>query len=154
MGYVILPPMTDSQFLFERWQAPNFRAVNKFYRSQKHKGSASGNEQVYVIWDTSEEEHAIVGAVRLVPYEEYFWLRSLYIRKELRGKSLGHKLLMFVQQHISQSIHCFPYYHLDRFYAGAGYEVTAKEALPQPLQQLYDRYTGKGESILIMSLYP
>ena len=146
--------MTDSNFLFEAWQEPNFRAVNKFYRSQKHKGSASGDEQVFVIWDDTEQERTLVGAVRLVPYDSYFWLRSLYIKEELRNKRLGSELLALVQRNISQPIHCFPYTHLNPFYSNAGYVNTEKQNLPQSLQQLYDRYTGKGESISIMSLFP
>lgn len=147
-------PMTHSKFLFEPWQEPNFRAVNKFYRSQKHKGSASGDEQVFVAWDTSETENTLIGAVRLVPYEDYFWLRSLYIHEDLRGHGLGHELLRTVQNQITLPIHCFPYGHLNSFYSKAGYVDTPKPELPQSLQQLYDRYSNKDESLLIMSLFP
>ena len=147
-------PMTQSNFLFELWQQPNFRAVNKFYRSQKHKGSASGDEQVFVVWDTTETENTLVGAVRLVPYEDYFWLRGLYIHEDLRGKGLGHQLLRTVQSHISLPIHCFPYTHLKSFYSKAGYVDTPTAELPISLQQLYERYSNKGETLLSMSLFP
>lgn len=147
-------PMATNNYTFNKWQEANFRAVNKFYRSQKHKGSASGDELVFIVLDVSQDDSEIVGAVRLVPYEDFYWLRSLYIKQELRGQSLGLGLLHFVHKEIDRPIHCFPYTHLDHFYGLAGYEVTPLEALPLPLQQLYNRYSGKGESILIMSHRP
>ncbi len=59
---------------FAEWQEPHFRPVNKFYKQQKHKGKANGDERVFVIWqdpdDNSQDnglESSIVGAVRLVP---------------------------------------------------------------------------------------
>jgi len=138
---------THQPYTFLKWQAPNFRAVNQFYRSQKHKGSASGDEQVYVI----EDDSAIIGAVRLVPYDGYYWLRSLYIKKEIQSQGLGSQLLAFVDQHISQPIYCFPYPHLDYFYSKAGYHTVGVDQLPQSLAQLYERYNRKGQSTLVMA---
>jgi len=137
-----LPPYTFSQ-----WQEPNFRAVNQFYRSQKHKGSASGDEHVFIIKDVDD----IIGAVRLVPYEGYFWLRSLYIKQEIQAQGLGSALLAFVHSHISLPIYCFPYLHLDHFYSKAGYDLVKEAELPQNLAQLYGRYNRKGQGVLVMA---
>jgi len=60
---------------FAEWQEPHFRPVNKFYKQQKHKGKANGDERVFVIYRQglgdseldSTLESNIVGAVRLVP---------------------------------------------------------------------------------------
>lgn len=156
-----------NQYRFQVWSEPNFRAVNRFYRSQKHKGSASGDEHVFVIYQLAETceptdnehlpEDTLVAAVRLVPNDGYLWLRGLYIEKELRGQNLGSELLTFVHSYYEQQnptsalpIYCFPYTHLDNFYRKSGYRSIEPEQLPESLNQLYQRYSGKGESIINM----
>ena len=134
-------------YTFSKWQGENFRAVNKFYRSQKHKGSASGDEQVFIIKDDQD----IVGAVRLVPYDGYFWLRSLYIEESLQKQGLGSRLLTFVHEHIQLPIYCFPYLHLDGFYSLAGYQLLDEDKLPNSLAQLHARYNRKGQGVLVMA---
>lgn len=157
----------NNQYKFQVWNEPNFRAVNRFYRSQKHKGSASGDEHVFVIYqlaDTSgssseapQPEDTLVAAVRLIPNDGYFWLRGLYVENTLRGQKLGSELLTFVHSHYEQQsptpalpIYCFPYTHLDGFYRNNGYQNIEPDQLPESLKQLYRRYSGKGESIINM----
>lgn len=137
----------QSAYVFSEWQAAHFRPVNQFYRSQKHKGSASGDERVFTISLKDE----IIAAVRLVPHENYYWLRSLYVKAELQGQQLGSKLLTYVHQHIVRPIYCFPYQHLDHFYKKAGYALVLESELPLTLQQLYARYNRKGQGILAMA---
>lgn len=137
----------SANYVFSHWQEPHFRPVNQFYRRQKHKGSASGDELVFVVKNQNE----IVAAVRLVPNTGFYWLRSLYVDKTLQGQGLGTQLLTFVHQHIEPSIYCFPYSHLEHFYTHAGYTLIAPQELPNDLQQLFTRYKGKGENILAMA---
>ncbi len=134
--------------IIQRWSGDNFRAVNKFYRSQKHKGSASGDEQVFVIF----QDEGVIAAVRLVPHEGYYWLRSLYVKTELRGLQLGSLLLKAVHSSINVPIYCFPYDHLLAFYKASGYEVLAVEDTPEALQDLYKRYSRKGTAIINMGI--
>jgi GNAT superfamily N-acetyltransferase len=166
--------MISSAYSTYEWQEPNFRAVNKFYKKQKHKGSASGDERVFVIVETARPdletndtledsiENSIIAAVRLVPgvshddsnnnsHTGYYWLRSLYVDKSLRGQNLGSQLLNYLHNHIKQDIHCFPYTHLQHFYEQSNYQLTLPKNAPLPLQQLYARYNRKGDSILLMS---
>ena len=98
-----------------------------------------------------------MAAVRLVPHDGYFWLRGLYVEKNLRGQQLGSELLTLVHSHYQQQdpasalpIYCFPYTHLDGFYRNSGYQTIEPEQLPESLKQLYARYSGKGESIINM----
>lgn len=134
---------------FKEWNSEHFRPVNHFYKKQKHKGSASGNERVFII----EHDDNIIAAVRLVPYDNYYWLRSLYVEQSKQGQSLGSELLSFVHQHIHQTIYCFPYLHLEHFYQKAGYELMSEEQMPQAIHQLFTRYQRKGQGILAMAKY-
>jgi GNAT superfamily N-acetyltransferase len=151
--------MTPDPLSIYEWQEPNFRAVNKFYKKQKHKGSASGEERVFVITENQclalepaeNNNITILAAVRLVPAHGYYWLRSLYVEKGLRGQKLGSRLMAFVNDQVDIDIHCFPYPHLQPFYTQSGYGLTPLTTAPEPLQQLYQRYNRKGDSILFMS---
>ncbi len=142
--------MNQSTLNIKIWSQPNFRGVNKFYRSQKHKGSASGGEQVFVIYQNDN----IIAAVRLVPFEGFYWLRSLYVKSELRGQSLGKKLLEHIHKHITLPIYCFPYSHLLSFYQDSGYTLLEPDQLPSNLQQLFNRYQGKGQGLICMAISP
>lgn len=150
-------PKLTSELEFKEWNESNFRAVNKFYKSQKHKGSASADERVFVVQQNGQmdgqntSQSNIIAAVRLVPYEDYYWLRSLYVEKSLQGNNIGSQLLLFVNQNIQQTIHCFPYAHLKVFYQQCNYSLTELNDLPQALQQLYQRYSIKSDGFLIMS---
>ena len=143
-------PLEIDSLIVKKWTEENFRAVNKFYRSQKHKGSASGDEQVFVIYQAED----IIAAVRLVPYPNYFWLRGLYVKSELRGQQLGSLLLRQVHKEIQEPIYCFPYEHLLSFYSASGYTLFDVQDMPQALQDLYKRYSGKGAAILNMGIHP
>lgn len=170
-----LPPMNDlalidvNEIQFAQWQAPHFRPINKFYKSQKHKGKANGSDLVFYAYGTVNEEQKVLGAVRLVPSDSedqsngnmtdeqsgYFWLRSLYIHDALRGKQLGTKLLECVHRSLSTvPIYCFPYDHLENFYSNADYRLVAEDSLPQALKDLFDRYVQRGEKIIIMGKEP
>lgn len=139
--------LDPTQLHFKEWHGEHFRPVNQFYKKQKHKGSASGDERVFII----EQDETIIASVRLVPLEDDYWLRSLYVEQALQGQSLGSQLLHFVSTHIKQTIYCFPYLHLDHFYQQAGYEPIDHDNMPHALQQLYLRYNRKGQGILAMA---
>lgn len=142
---------------FDRWQAPHFRPINKFYKSQKHKGKANGDDWVFYAYQKmDDDEEMILGAVRLVPYssedgDTYFWLRSMYIHQDWRGQKLGLALLNCVHEHISKMpIYCFPYDYLGSFYSQGGYQPLDAQDLPTSLADLYERYQRAGEKILVM----
>lgn len=138
--------MNPTPYQIEKWQQAHFRPINQFYKREKHKGSASGDEQVFYIHQQDE----VIAAVRLVPHEGYFWLRSLYVKEALRGQSLGRQLLTVVHQLIDLPIYCFPYTHLENFYGQCNYQLLSSEQLPANLQQLFKRYQGKGSHIICM----
>lgn len=129
------------------WSETNFRTVNKFYRSQKHKGRANGDERVFVVFNGDE----IIASVRLLPQQGYLWLRSLYVKSELRGQKIGEKLLAFVHDQVKEKIYCFPYDHLLPFYQRSGYLLLSDTDLPESLRQLFLRYKSNGSKIIAMS---
>ena len=143
---LITNPLEIDTLVIKKWAGDNFRPVNKFYRSQKHKGSASGDEQIFVIYQGED----IVAAVRLVPHPNYFWLRGLYVKSELRGQRLGSLLLKQIHEHIALPIYCFPYEHLQGFYNRSGYQLLELQQLPEAMRDLYKRYSRKGTAIINM----
>jgi N-acetylglutamate synthase-like GNAT family acetyltransferase len=144
-----LAAQAPNHLIFKEWQGENFRTVNQFYRRQKHKGSARGDERVFMI----EDDEQIIAAVRLVPYDGFYWLRSLYVEQSRQGHRLGSQLLAFVHSNTQLPIYCFPYLHLDHFYQQAGYDFIYEDEMPQSIHQLYTRYNRKGPGILAMAKF-
>ena len=159
--------MTES-IHYQRWCEANFRAINRFYKSQKHKGKANGSDIVYYAYTQEPDKQTILGAVRLVPYTQeskatnnhsvltdppdFMWLRSMYIDETLRGNKLGSQLLDRINDEIELPIYCFPYDHLERFYGQCGYRLLTPDTLPEPLRDLFERYEKNGEKIITMGL--
>lgn len=131
--------------------------VNKFYRHCHYSAKAGRGEQVFVVrGPDSEGREDIVAAVRLQQRAKgWYFLRSMCVQPELRGggeKGLGSLLLQglsgFLQQHPT---YCFPFDHLQHFYARAGFVSANADAMPEfALAQLM-RYQRQGRKIILMS---
>lgn len=129
------------------WRAPHFRPVNAFYKQQGHTGKANGTDRVWVIEDQGE----LLGAVRLVPMEGHYWLRSLQIAAHRQRKGLGLQLLAEINQTVPQNIYCFPYAHLNNFYTYAGYSHLSADNCPENIRLFYARYGKTQQKILLMA---
>lgn len=129
------------------WREPHFRPVNSFYKQQGHKGKANGSDRVFVL----ETDSQLLGAVRLVPFEGYYWLRSLQIAQTWQRKGLGIHMLTEINQTVPENIYCFPYAHLQHFYETAGYHLIKPENCPENIRSLFSRYSGTDNKILLMA---
>lgn len=129
------------------WREPHFRPVNSFYKQQGHKGKANGNDRVWVIEDAGK----VLGAVRLVPFTGYYWLRSLQIATTHQRQGLGIQLLAEINRSVPQTIYCFPHDHLQQFYEMSRYRLINLENCPENIRSLFSRYATAGSKILCMT---
>lgn len=151
---------------YRLWQQPNFREINKFYKKNGHKGKANGNDRVFYAYTLNEDEKQIIAAVRLCPVTddlhtsesirtEEFWLRSMWVKKELRQQGIGQALLTSMQDFLQRhACFCFPYDHLQYFYQQAGFNLMEMDEVPAPLADKYLGYKNAGEKIILMGRIP
>lgn len=136
MRFCVLPPAQHS-------------ALNRFYRVNGYKGKISAQEQALCL----QQGQHLIAALRL-HWHDYGWLmRGVWVERKRRGEGLGSLLLAHSTEWINgKPCYCFPFSHLDKFYAAAGFIHTDEEA-PAALQQALRRYRQRGEDVLLMKYH-
>ena len=131
--------------------------VNKFYKRCRYSAKAGRGEWVYVVkGPDSQGVTGIVAAVRLQQKAEgWAFLRSMCVDPELRGRGdggIGQMLLKglsdFLEQH---QTYCYPFDHLQHFYAQVGFQRVDAERLPAYIGDAFLRYQQQGRKIIVMT---
>ena len=110
--------------------------IKRFYSETRYGGSPGKNERVWAWY----REQTLLGCVRLQPYDGALFLRAMVVHPSYRGQGVGRDFLSeVVAQYRDQPIFCFPFAHLEKFYAEAGFELTDTLEDPPWFQQYYQR---------------
>lgn len=117
--------------------------VNKFYKANKARGKAKGNDRVYVIRDKSE----IVGAARVVDISGHDFLTTVQVGELYQRQGIATQLISHICKMQSKPLFTFPYQHLMALYLRLGFEEVEAEQLPKPLLQRFGRYQTQGRDI-------
>ena len=121
--------------------------VSRLYKAYYPSGKAKKNETTIVAYAGLQ----LIGVVRFRPIEQFQLLTGMLVTPELRGKQIGHQLLLHCQQTICNSnTYCFAYPHLEAFYQQHGFASVEPSQLPGSLNQLFNRYTGSGKCLIAM----
>ncbi|MCF2908600.1 GNAT family N-acetyltransferase [Pseudoalteromonas sp. DL2-H2.2] len=119
--------------------------VNKFYQAHKARGKATRQDQSWVLKATD-----IVAACRVQHISGEYFLSTVLVAPEYRGKGFAKVLLTAVLASQPRSLYTFAYCHLSAFYQGLGFTVIDPVALPQELAEKYHCYVAQGRQILAM----
>ncbi|MFT5162261.1 MAG: putative N-acetyltransferase YhbS [Alteromonadaceae bacterium] len=121
--------------------------LNKFYKQQKARGKAKGNEQLYVARIASGE---IVGGARLADISGCCFLTGVQVDTSHQRKGVAKALVKLCIKDLNESGYTFPYEHLAGLYQALGFVEVDGEDLPNPLKTRFARYQGQGRGILAM----
>lgn len=120
---------------FKQIESQERPLLNHFLKQNK-QGKAGKHERVFVLYDTQ-----IIACARLIPLNKHdqYWLRGVFVKKELRGQGLGKTLLTDIQSLIEKNttLFTFPLAHLGKFYHDLGYVDCDIDSLPEALQLRY-----------------
>lgn len=131
--------------------------VNKFYRHCRYSAKAGRGERVFVVrGPDATGQAAIVAALRLQEKPDgWYFLRSMCVDPSMRGcgdGGIGSQLLQgvsgFLQNHPT---YCFPFDHLQHFYARAGFVLAPPEKMPDFAVAELQRYQHQGRKIILMA---
>jgi len=104
---------------------------------------------------TATVDNKLVAALRLVPTADCFLLRSMCVSAELRHQGIGTALLQAIQPELRQlACYCFPYSHLQAFYARADFMLYPADSTPQIIRDKFQRYLNNGKNICLMKHRP
>lgn len=127
--------------------AEDVERINRFYASCGSSASVDPGETVLV----AEDGDAVIGAVRLCTESGYLVLRTMLVRKDCRGKGIGKRMLLALEERMQdRDCYCLPYAHLAGFYGGIGFVQVPEHQTPPHLRERYQRYLERGLKVLIM----
>ncbi len=129
----------------------NLPLVKQFYKKHGMRAQAPKGEKIF----TATLDNKLVAALRLSPVNQYHLLRSMCVSEELRHMGIGSALLQAIQPALSQlDCYCFPYTHLQAFYAAAGFITCEATSAPPEITDKFYRYLNNGKNICLMKHPP
>jgi len=129
----------------------NLPQIKHFYKKNSMRAQAPKGERIF----TATLNNQLVAALRLAPVGPYYLLRSMCVSADLRHRGIGSALLQTIQPELCQtSCYCFPYSHLQPFYASAGFIACNAESEPQIITDRFYRYLNNGKDICLMKHQP
>lgn len=111
-----LPHARPDGAVVSQLTAEQLPLANKFYRQHQRGMKASGDQQVWVIRDP-----AIIASLCLRQVEGGWWLTSLLVDPNARGRGTASALLQHVRQHHDGAIWLFCAPELEPLYSASGY---------------------------------
>ena len=124
--------------------------LNRFYKRNGHKGKAVPDDTAFYLKDEKE----ILAAVRFTTEQDNLLLRGLWVHKERRGEGLGSALLIGCRHHWEKhTCFCYPFGHLEAFYAKHGFSHP-DEQVPTYLLRKLKSYQQRGEQVILMQYQP
>ncbi|MEH0742587.1 GNAT family N-acetyltransferase [Vibrio cholerae] len=123
--------------------------VNRLYKAHYPAGKAKSDELVIAGYIGTE----IAAVVRFRSLGEYRLLTGMLVVPNHRGQGLGHALLEYCQKHIlDPHDYCFAYPNLEAFYAQHGFTTLDKNALPNDVKNLFERYARGKPQLVAMGM--
>jgi len=121
--------------------------VNQFYKQVYKKGTASKDESVFVLKDTT-----ILCSAKLKSLGEQLLLTGVASAPEVRSKGYASHLIKQILALQNVSLYCFPYRHLVDFYSQLGFVQQQADQTPMTIQKQFARYNHK--NTLLLMCYP
>lgn len=145
--------MTDSltQITISSADAAILPLVKRFFHAQGMRSQAARADDVIIARDKQTANRNIVAALRLCPLQDSWLLRSMSVQKEYQRRGIGLTMLQQINDQLSEkACYCFPYPHLESFYARAGFKLIEPEQATEEIKQLFMQYKNNGKDIIIM----
>ena len=124
--------------------------VNRFYRTNGHKGKCGRNDRVYIARDSQ----AIVAAVRFSEKVDVWLLRGLWVAVSQRRQGIGGMLLQYCLPEFNKPVWCYPYEHLAAFYKQYGFCEQHPETAPNDIATQWQAYRQRGHTFTLMQYLP
>jgi len=120
--------------------------VNKFYQEHGWRNKANRHDLTWV----AREESCIVGAARLAPINNQYWLLTgVFVDERYRSQGIAQRLITASCLSTPQ-IYTFSLQNLAGFYQKLGFNPITPDKLPDELAQRFSAYVKQGRKITAM----
>lgn len=121
--------------------------VQKLYKKHYPSAKAKKDELIFIGYCHNE----LCSVVRFRSIDRWRLLTGMMVIPEFRQKGVAHEMMRYCKQKtLSDYDYCFAYSHLAEFYTQHGFSIIPNEKLPNPLQQLFERYSNSGKQLIPM----
>lgn len=134
----------------ERIAALQLPLVNKFYKANRARGKAKGNEKVFVVRDGQ----AIVGAARVAYISGSDFLTGVQVAQSHQRRGIARALIHEIISLQEKACYTFPYKHLISLYKSLGFIEVQADDFPKPVLMRFERYRAHGRDIIGMGWVP
>ena len=126
-----------------------FPLVNRFFKNNKHKGKAKGNERVFVL---KNDQGDILAALRACPKSQGYLLRSVQVDQQHYRQGLGALLVKETARLLQpEPCWCYPLSHLRSFYESCGFQVSDTKQVKDDIRIPFLRYIQQRKKLLLMN---
>lgn len=121
--------------------------VQKLYKQYYPSAKAKKDELIF----TAYCHNNLCAVVRFRTIDKWRLLTGMLVIPEYRQQGIAHLLMQECQrQTLKEGDYCFAFEHLAQFYTQHGFKSVAANALPNTLEQLFQRYSNSGKHIIAM----
>lgn len=123
--------------------------LNQFYKQHKDKARAKPSDIMYI----ASENDSIYAVLRLLPYNNFLFLRSVLTAPEARGKGIASKLITHAVKQQSLTIYTLPTPSALNLYYRLGFEPVDQKNIPIELTSSYRRFrqASKGPTVMVIN---
>lgn len=133
-------------------QTATVEELNRFYKSMAEKSRAAPSDQLF----SARKGDSTIAVVRLLQYESFILIRSLYVDPDQRCSGIGTRLMSQVLSNIkqtdSQMVIAIPTPVAITLYQKLGFSPLKPEAIPQQLQSAYRRVRRADQGAPVMAI--
>ena len=130
--------------------------LNRFYKDNKDKARAKPGDLMFAALD--EHQHTC-SVLRLLPYKDFLFLRSVVTKPEQRGKGIASALIRHAIQAQANNNQAMPIYTLPTplalpIYQRLGFKPVEPSQVPAELLASYRRFRQSHSGPTVMVIHP
>jgi N-acetylglutamate synthase-like GNAT family acetyltransferase len=120
--------------------------LNHFYKQHREKSRAKPTDSIYV----AIEGDVIQAGLRLLSYDDYYFLRSVFTTPAIRGQGIASKLLAHAIGEYTQPIYTLPTSSAVGLYQRLGFKAVDTKDIPARLSSSYRRFRQPSQDPTVM----
>jgi N-acetylglutamate synthase-like GNAT family acetyltransferase len=128
----------------------NCQQLNQFYKQNKDKARAKPEDLMYT---AINEQVEVCSVLRLLPYEDFLFLRSVLTAQECRGSGIASGLIEYAIKQQSGPIYTLPTPQALSLYQRLGFQEVSKQEIPAQLLASYRRFrqSSNGPTVMVIN---
>ena len=133
-----------------QYTSSSCQQLNQFYKVHKDKARAKPSDLMYT---ATNKEGEICSVLRLLPYDDFLFLRSVLTAQESRGAGIASHLIKYAIQQHKEPIYTLPTPQALSLYQQLGFQLISTPDIPAQLLASYRRFrhSNNGPTVMVIN---